>query len=253
GTLLYGLYTRERFVKGANHVLMHGKWITPFYENRIVAIALEQITQLLMRDAGQEGGIGNLVTIQVQNGEHRSIVAGVQKLVRMPRRRQCPGLGLAVTHHAGNDKIGIVQRGAVGVAKRISQFPALVDRAGNIRGYMAGNSPWKRELAKQGEHSCLVLRHGGIHFAVRSFEPSVGNDGRAAMARAADVDHIDVMSLDGTIQVNIDEVQAGRGTPMAKKPGLDMVDSQRLPEQRVVQKIDLPYRKEVCRPPVSIQ
>ena len=42
-------------------------------------------------DAGQDGGVGDLVTVVVQDGQHGSITGRVQRLVGMPARGQRPG------------------------------------------------------------------------------------------------------------------------------------------------------------------
>ena len=67
----------------------------------------------------------------------------------MPGRRQRPGLGLAVADDAGDDQIGIVEGGAIGVDERVAEFAALVDRARRLRRGVARNAAGKRELPEQ--------------------------------------------------------------------------------------------------------
>ena len=72
------------------------------------------------------------------------------------------------------------------------------------------------------------------------------------MTGAGDVDHVEVMLPDQPVQVNVDEIQAWRRSPVAEKPRLDVILCERLLEQRVVVEIDLADRQVVGRPPVRI-
>ena len=58
--------------------------------------------------------------------------------------------------------------------------------------------------------------------------------------------------LDDPVAVRINEIQAGRGAPVAQQPGLDVFHAQRLGEQRVVEKINLPDGQVVGGAPVGI-
>ena len=60
-------------------------------------------------------GIGDLVAVEVQDRQDRPVGRRVQELVGMPARRQRSGLRLAVADDAGDDQVGIVEGGAVGV------------------------------------------------------------------------------------------------------------------------------------------
>ena len=72
------------------------------------------------------------------------------------------------------------------------------------------------------------------------------------MPRPANVDHVCILRLDDPVQMRIDEIEPRRRAPMPKQPWLDMLDPQRLTQQRVVQKINLPDRQVVCGAPVGI-
>ena len=67
----------------------------------------------------------------------------------MPGRRERAGLGLAVADDAGDDQVGIVECGAIGVHQRVAELAALVDRARRFRRGMARNAAGKRELPEQ--------------------------------------------------------------------------------------------------------
>src|SRR5262249_54055927 len=53
--------------------------------------------------------------------------------------------------------------------------------------------------------------------------------------------------------MRVEQVQAGRGAPVPEQPGLDVLESQRLAQQRVVTQVDLPDREGVGSAPVCIQ
>src|SRR4029077_16231756 len=56
----------DDLVQGGGHGLVDLFRLMPLHEIRRVAIAAEQLIQLLMADAGENAGIGNLVAVQVE-------------------------------------------------------------------------------------------------------------------------------------------------------------------------------------------
>ena len=170
----------------------------------------------------------------------------------MPARRQRPGLRLAVADHAGDDEVGVVERGPVRVRDRVPQLAALVHRARGLRRDMAGNPAGERELGEETLHALLVRGDIRVDLAVGPFEIGVGDQAGPAVPRTGDVEHVQVVFLDHPVQVDIDEVQAGRGPPVPQEPWLDVLLGQRLLEQRVVIEIDLADRQVVGGAPVRI-
>ena len=61
-----------------------------------------------------------------------------------------------------------------------------------------------------------------------------------------------VVFLDDAVQVDVDEVEAGCGAPVAEQPGLDVLRFQRLLQERIVVEVDLPDRQIVGRAPVRV-
>jgi hypothetical protein len=72
------------------------------------------------------------------------------------------------------------------------------------------------------------------------------------MSGTGDVEHVEVASLDDAVQVNVDEVLAGRRAPVPHHQRLHMRERQRLAQQRVVVEIDLADRQIIGRPPVGV-
>src|SRR5438105_1822388 len=108
---------------------------------------------------------------------------------------------------------------------------------------MARYATRKRKLLEQALQALFVLRDLRIELAVRSLEIRVGDDARAAMPRSGYEDHVEVMRLDDAIQVNVDEIESRRGTPVPKEPRLDVIRRQRLLQQRIVVEVDLSDRQ----------
>src|SRR5438876_7910839 len=105
----------------------------------------------------------------------------------MPARGQWTGLRFAIADDAGRDQVWIVEDGAVGVRKGVTQFAALVDRTGCFRGNVAGNAAGERELFEQSLHSLLVLRDVRVNLAVGAFQVGVGHQPRSAVSRTSDI------------------------------------------------------------------
>src|ERR1700730_4515597 len=149
----------------------------------------------------------------------------------MPTGGQRPCLRFAVAHNATDQQIWIVERCAVGMRNRVSQLAALVNRTGSFRSHMAGNSTRERKLLKQFSQSILVLRNTWIDFAVSPFQISVSNEPGTSMAGSCHIHHVEIMRLDQSIQMHVDEIQSGRSTPMTQKPRLYVLQLQRFAQQ----------------------
>ena len=104
---------------------------------------------------------------------------------------------------------------------------------------MARNPSGEAELLEQPPHPVLVQRDVRVDLAVGAFEPGIRDHSGAAMARAADIDHVEVPRFDDPVEVRINEIEAGCRPPMAEQPRLDVRPFQRAFEQRIVEHIDL--------------
>ena len=120
------------FSKVVGHELMHLFRLIAFHKVRRPAAASEELLQFLMLDAGQDGRVADLVAIEMQDRQHGSIGNRIEKLVGLPCGRQGAGFRFTVADDAGDDQIGIVERGPEGMAERISQLAAFVNRPGVV-------------------------------------------------------------------------------------------------------------------------
>src|SRR5438552_655122 len=135
----------------------------------------------------------------------------------MPRGGQRSGFRLAIADDAGDGEIGIVEHRSECVTERIAQFAALMDRARALWRCMAGNSSWKRKLNEELAQPGLIGADVWIDLAVGALEISVGHDSRAAVPRAGDINHVEVVFLDDPVQMHVNEVLPGGRTPMAQQ------------------------------------
>ena len=149
----------EHALEGRGHLLVHELRVVAHHEVRLPAVAGQQALELAARNARQDGRIRDLVTVQVEDRQHRAVADRVEKLVRMPGGRQRPRLGLAVADDTGDDEIGIVERRAEGMRQGIAQLAALVDRARDIGRAVARDAAGKGELLEQALHARGVARH----------------------------------------------------------------------------------------------
>lgn len=65
---------------------------------RFVAVAGEEVAQLLVTHAAEDRRVGDLVAVEMKDWQHRAVRGWVQELVGMPCRRERTGFGLAVAN-----------------------------------------------------------------------------------------------------------------------------------------------------------
>ena len=136
--------------------------------------------------------------------------------------------------------------------ERVAQLAAFMDGPGRLGRDMAGDAAREGELLEQGLHALLVRGDVGVDLGVGALEVDAGDQPGAAVAGPGDIDRAPVVLHDDAVEVGIDEVQAGRGAPVAEKARLDVLGLQRLVEQRVVEQVDLADRQIIGRAPPGV-
>ena len=139
---------KQNAVERPGKTLMHECGIVTLNKMRIVTVATQQLRQFLAADAGQHRRVGDLEPVQMKDRKYRAVACGVQEFVGMPTSRESPGLSFAIADDAADDQIRVIEGGTIGMSQRISQFAALVNRAGGFRRYVAGNPVRPGKLAK---------------------------------------------------------------------------------------------------------
>ena len=139
------------------------------------------------------------------------------------------------------------------MTQRIAEFATFVDAARCLRRNVTGNSAREAELLEQPRHSLFVLADVRIHLAIGALEIGVGDERWTAMPRADDVDHVQVIFFDDSIEMHAQHVEARRRAPVSEQPWLDVLTLKRLSQQRIVEQINLSDGKVVGSPPVRVQ
>ena len=239
-------------VHRGGHLLMHLGRLAALHEARLPAAAPEEALHFLMAHAGEDGGVGDLEAVQVQDRQHGAVGNGVHELVAVPGGSQRASLGLAVTHHAGGDQAGVIRHGTEGVGQRIAQFAALVDRAGGLRRHMAGDTAGEGEPLEELLHAVLIPGDIGIDLGIAAVQPVLRHHGVAAVTGAGKVDHIQIIPLDDPVQMRIDEVLARAGTPVAHDGLFQVRGGQRPLQQGVIQQIKLAGSEVIGCAPIRV-
>ena len=117
---------------------------------------------------------------------------------------------------------------------------------------MAADPTGEGELPEQLAHTLLILAHVGIDFAVGALQIGLGHHGAAAVSGSADIDHVQVVLGDHSVQVGVDESLSRHRAPVAHRRGLHIGGTQGLPEQGIVLQIELPRRQVIGGPPVGV-
>jgi hypothetical protein len=94
---------------------VHLDGVAAFYEVRGPAETNEESFELLVRNAGEDGGVGDLVPVEVEDGKNRAVVDGIEELVGVPTGGERAGLGFAVADDDGDDEVRVVECGAESV------------------------------------------------------------------------------------------------------------------------------------------
>ena len=98
------------------------------HEERLIAIAGKQGEKFAFGDACQNGRVGNLVAVEVQDGQYRSVADRIEKFIRVPARSKRTGLGFAIADDRGDDEVLIIECRTECVAERVTL-------ARRLRGY----------------------------------------------------------------------------------------------------------------------
>src|SRR5512133_2579244 len=221
-TLYFGNAVQASLECGGE-LLVHGGWVITRNDIRLVTVSPHQIQQLIGGNAGQNGGIRNLVPVEMQDRQHRSITDWIQELVGVPRGRKRTGLGFAVADDACNDQVWVVKGCTVRVRDRVAEFAAFMDGPRSLRSDVARDSAGKRELRKEPLHAMRIAGDVGIDLRVSALQPCRGHERGAAVARTNDVDHVEIALANGAIEVRVKEVEARRRAPVSEQPWFDML------------------------------
>lgn len=223
---------------GGGHGLVHGGQVVALDEERLPAVADEEVADLVMGDAGQDGGVVDLVAVEVDDGQDGAVGDGVEELGAVPGRGQGARLGLAVADRGQGDEVRVVVDGAEGVRDRVSQLAALVDGAGRLGRGVGADAAGEGEPLEEALHALDVERLVRVDLGIHTLEVRLGEDGGGAVAGAGDEEGIEVVLLDEAVHVHVGEDLAGGGAVVAEQAGLEVLLLEGLAQQRVLLEVD---------------
>src|SRR5208283_722821 len=224
----------------------------PFNEIWFVTVTNEQAMQLLRRYACENGGISDLVAVQMQNRQHRAVANRVEKFVRVPGSRQRPGLRLTVADYRDHEQVGIIERRTESMREAVTELAALMDRPRCLGRAVAADSAGEGEKLEEVPQTLKVLIAVGIDLRVGAFEIGIRQHRRGAVSRTGDVQHVEVVFLDELVEMDPHQALAGIGAPMTKEPLLQLSWPEGLAQERIVLEIKLPDREIIAGAPVSV-
>ena len=127
-----------------------------------------------------------------------------------------------------------------------------MDRAGGLGSSVAGNPARERELPEELAETRLVAADVRIDLAVGAFQIRVRHESWSTVARSCDIHDVQIVFVNGTVQVDIDEVQPRRRTPVAEQARLDMGQRERLLQQGIVVEINLTDGQIIRCSPIGV-
>ena len=219
---------------------------------RLIAHAVEELVELFVGDAGQDGRVGDLVAVEVQDRQHDTIGARVDELVGLPAGGQRAGLSFAVADDGRNEQARVVHHSTVGVRQGVTQLATFVDGARSLRSVVGRNAARVGELAEELLQTSFVLGDLREGLSVGAVQVGLSGTSRAAVARAHDDHSVLLVISDETVDVADEEVQARGGAPVTDQTVLDVFAGERLLHQRVATQIDLADGEVVGCTPVLI-
>ncbi len=128
---------------------MHLLRVVAFHKVRGPSTSLEELLQFFVLNTGEESWVADLVTIEVQDRQHRPVRNRVEEFIGLPGSRQRSCFRFAIADDARNDQAGVVKRRTKCMAERITEFSSFVNRPRRSRCDMAGNATRKGELCEK--------------------------------------------------------------------------------------------------------
>ncbi len=249
---LDGANVVDAVLEHGGHGLVHDVWVVAFDEVRIPAIAAEEPLQFLVRNAREDCGIGDLVAVQMQDGQNGAVAHGVEEFVAVPGGREGAGFCLAVADDAVDDQIGIVEGRAESVGETVAELATFVDRPGCFRRAVTANATGEGKFPEELAHSFEVLAFVRIDFGVGAFHPGMRQHRRSAMAGTADVNHVQVIFADKAVEMHPKERLTRIGAPVAQQALLDVLRFERLAQQGIVVEVDHSGAEIIAGAPVGV-
>ena len=197
----------ERVVERRRERLVHRLRLAPLDEERPVAVPVEEREELLLRDPGEHGRVRDLVAVRCRIGSTAPSRRGLRNLLPCHPVASGPvSASPSPTTHA-TTRSGLSNAAPCAWrARSRARRPRGSSRASRAR-RGSGSRPGTRTA---GRACAAPPRRGRRASRARCTCPrgTRSRPSRAAVPRAADVDHAQVARADRAVQVRVDEVEA---------------------------------------------
>ena len=109
-----------------------------------------------MIDPTEDARVGDLVAVQMQNRQDRTIANGIQELVDMPTGGQGSGFRFTIAHAGDGDQLRVVKNRSARMGEDIAELSALMDRTRHLSCAVTADMSWKRKhLEKLSQPFCI--------------------------------------------------------------------------------------------------
>ena len=153
--------------------------------------------------------VPKFVAVEMQDGQDGSVAPRIEKVHALPGPLKGRGFGLPVADNRDRNEVRVVEHGAERTGQHVPELAGLVNQSRRVGAHVARHPPGCRELAKKAEHPGAIAGNPGIHLAIRTLEPHVGENGRPTVSGSRKKQHIGVAGADDSIEVGVDKAQTG--------------------------------------------
>src|SRR6266576_6475895 len=118
----------------------------------------------------------------------------------MPRGRKRASFRFAVTDHYRDNEIRIIERCSIPMREGVPELATFMNRTGRLRCAVRADSSGERKLLEESKHARFVSALVRINLGVVAFEIAIGKRGWRTVTRTRNVNDIQVVLLDETVQ-----------------------------------------------------
>ena len=192
----------------------------------------------------------DLPTIEIEDWKNSTIIDRVQESIWQPTSHQWSSFPFTITNYCRSNDIWIIQYSSSSVWKCVTKFSTFVDRSWCFRRRVWSNSSREWEDLTQVFETFFILRNTWIQFSVWTIQVWIRYHYLPTMTWSFNVEHIQVVFIDGPVQVSIDKVLPRYCTPVSDWVSLQVVFNDFTLQQRVIFQVHLSSWNVVgCTPP----
>ena len=129
--------------------LVHRQRVVSLDPMDLITVAFEELLDILIAVPAQHGGAGDLVAVQVQDGQHGAVADRVEELDTFPGAFERTRLRLAVPDDGDGDEVRVIEDSAEGMHEDVAEFASLVNGTGGRDADVARDAARRRELAEE--------------------------------------------------------------------------------------------------------